>query len=182
MPYLLSVNVGKARPNPRKKDVGVTGIDKRPTDQPIEVRAPGPKHGGLGSGVVGDFIADRKHHGGDDQAVYAYAREDLDRWAAELGRDLPDGFFGENLTTSGLDVNGALIGERWRVGAQVVLEVSCPRIPCRTFEGWLGRAGWIGRFTRAARPGAYLRGVEPGGNRAGGPGAVEHRPGRDVGV
>ena len=90
--------------------------------------------------------------GGCDQAVYAYAREDLDGWKAELGRRLENGVFGENLTTSGLNVNGALIGERWRIGPDVVLEVSCPRIPCVTFQGWLERDGWPPtRFRRRAR-------------------------------
>ena len=90
-----------------------------------------------------------KHHGGADQAVYAYAREDLDVWAAKLRRPLPNGIFGENLTTIGIDVNGALIGERWLIGRSLLLEVSCPRIPCTTFQGWLGEPGWLKRFMRA---------------------------------
>lgn len=101
-------------------------------------------------GLVGDRVYDVKHHGGSDQAVYAYAREDLDQWEAGLGKPLANGIFGENLTTAGLEVNGALIGERWRIGPDVVLEVSCPRIPCATFQGWLERGGRIKRFTRAA--------------------------------
>jgi MOSC domain-containing protein YiiM len=145
------------------------------------VRAPGPK--GTGEvGLSGDRVFDVKHHGGTDQAVYAYAREDLDFWAAEIGRPLGNGVFGENLTTEGVDVSGALIGERWRVGSDVVLEVSCPRIPCGTFQGWLAQEGWIRRFTEAARPGAYLRVIEPGEIRAGDPMVIEHRPGHDVTV
>ena len=57
-----------------------------------------------------------RNHGGPDMAVYGYAREDLDFWAAELGLTLPSGVFGENLTTEGADANGALIGERWPDG------------------------------------------------------------------
>jgi MOSC domain-containing protein YiiM len=176
---LLSVNLAVPRANPAK-DVGVTGIDKRPATGPVQVRAPGPKTSGLGSGLVGDHIFDVEHHGGDDQAVYAYAREDLDLWAGELGRELPGGVFGENLTTSGVDVTGALIGERWRIGEQVVLEVSVPRIPCGTFAHWMAEQGWIKRFTAAARPGAYLRVVTPGEIRAGDPVVVESRPGHEV--
>jgi MOSC domain-containing protein YiiM len=123
-----------------------------------------------------------KHHGGVDQAVYAYAREDLDNWEAELGKPLQNGVFGENLTTLGLDVNGALIGERWRIGSDVVLEVSCARIPCVTFQGWLEREGWIKRFTQAARPGAYLRVIEPGDIRAQDQIEIVHRPDHDVTV
>ena len=177
---LLSVNVGRPRPNPWK-GLGATGIDKQPVDGPVAVSAPGPK--GTGEvGLLGDRVYDVKHHGGVDQAVYAYAREDLDDWEAELGRALQNGVFGENLTTSGLDVSGALIGERWRIGSDVVLEVSCARIPCATFQGWLEREGWIKRFTQAARPGAYLRVIEPGDIRAADPVEIAHRPDHDVTV
>ena len=177
---LLSVNVGRPRPNPWK-GLGSTGIDKRPVDGPVTVVVPGPKGAGE-VGLVGDRVFDVKHHGGSDQAIYAYAREDLDRWEAELGRPLGNGGFGENLTTSGIDVNGALIGERWRVGAEVVLEVSCPRIPCGTFQGWLDRGGWIKQFTLAALPGAYLRVIETGEIRAADPIEIVHRPDHDVTV
>lgn len=176
---VLSVNVGQPRAS-RHAHVGVTGIDKRPIEGPAWVRAPGPKHGGQGSGLVGDAVCDRRNHGGDEQAVYAYAREDLDAWAAELGRPLASGCFGENLTTGGLDVTGARIGECWRIGASTVLEVSCPRIPCRTFAGWLGDVGWIKRFVATASPGAYLRVVEPGAVSSGDPIAVVFRPAHEV--
>src|SRR3954449_3406610 len=106
MAVLDSVNVGRPHPNPYKNALS-TGIVKVPVDEPVEVRDPGPKTTGLGSGLVGDFIGDGKHHGGDDQAVYAFQREDLDEWERRLGRKLPNGFFGENLTTSGLEVNDA---------------------------------------------------------------------------
>ncbi|GAA2451662.1 MOSC domain-containing protein [Streptomyces macrosporus] len=188
---LLSVNL--ARPHSAgytDSPTGVTGIDKRPADGPVAVAAPGPKGVG-GSALAGDVIGDKRHHGGDHQAVYAYAREDLDDWEEALGRELPNGVFGENLTTAGVDVNGALVGERWRVGPDVVLEVSCARIPCRTFAGWLGETGappaqrgggWIRQFTRAAVPGAYLRVVSPGEIRAGDRIEIVHRPDHEVTV
>ena len=179
MPSVQSVNLGSARPT-EHSDVRVTAIDKRPVDGPVEVRAPGSKRSGLGSGLVGDAICDRRHHGGDDQAVYAYAREDLEVWAAALGRPLGNGSFGENLTTTGIDLTAARIGERWRIGPRLVLEVSTPRIPCRTFAGWLAEHGWIRRFTRAVRPGAYLRVVEPGPVQRGDAIDVVDRPAHDV--
>jgi MOSC domain-containing protein YiiM len=174
-----SINLGRPRPNPHKA-VGWTGIGKQPTDGPVEVRAPGPKTTGLGGGLVGDFIGDGKHHGGDDQAVYAFQREDLDEWERRLGRELPNGFFGENLTTIGLDVNEARIGERWRIGQQVVLQVTAPRIPCSTFRGWMGEKGWARTFTAVGRPGAYLRVVAPGAIQAGDAIEVIDRPDHEV--
>jgi len=180
MASVLAVNLAHPRPNADKGQL-LTGIDKRPTDGPVAVRAPGPMGGGEGSGLVGDFIGDPKVHGGDDQAVYAYAREDLDIWQRELERDLGNGVFGENLTTEGLDVTGALIGERWQVGSDgLVLEVSRPRVPCRTFADWLAMKGWVKTFTRAATPGAYLRVIAPGTMRGGDSIIVVDRPDHDV--
>jgi MOSC domain-containing protein YiiM len=179
MARLDSVNLGHRRPNPHK-DTGWTGIGKQPTCEPVEVRAPGPRMTGLGSGLVGDFIGDGKHHGGDEQAVYAFQREDLNEWERRLGRELPNGFFGENLTTSGLEVNAARLGERWRVGHEVVLPVTSPRIPCSTFRGWMGEKGWAKTFTAAGRPGAYLSVITPGTIRAGDSIEVVHRPDHDV--
>ncbi|MFF3545232.1 MOSC domain-containing protein [Streptomyces platensis] len=176
---LLSVNLGRPTPSRHTDAEGGTGIDKRPVDGPVAVAAPGPKGVG-GSGLAGDAVVDLRHHGGDDQAVYAYAREDLDDWQRELGRELANGAFGENLTTSGVDLTGARIGERWRVGPRLLLEVTSPRIPCRTFHGWLGERGWIRRFTQAAVPGAYLRVIEPGEIRAGDAVEVVHRPDHEV--
>jgi MOSC domain-containing protein YiiM len=177
---VLSVNIGRPRPNPWK-GIKQTGIDKRPVEGPVTVRPARAK--GLGMvGLAGDRVYDVRNHGGPDQAVYGYAREDLDFWAAELGRPLSNGMFGENLTTEGADVNGALIGERWRIGADLVLEVSAPRIPCGTFQGWMLQAGWIKRFTLAARPGAYFRVIESGEVQAGDPVEIVSRPGHDVTV
>ena len=180
MANVLTVNVAHPRPN-SDKGLLLTGIDKRPTDGPIGVRAPGPMHGGVGSGLVGDFIGDSQVHGGDDQAVYAYAREDLDVWQRDLEHDLSNGMFGENLTTEGLDVTGARIGERWQVGSGgLVLEVSQPRVPCRTFATWLAIRGWVKTFTNAATPGAYLRVIAPGAVRGGDSIVVVDRPKHDV--
>ncbi|MDP9116982.1 MAG: MOSC domain-containing protein [Actinomycetota bacterium] len=159
-----------------------TGIGKSPVDEAVWVRDPGDRAAGLGSGLVGDFIGDQRHHGGHDQAVYAFAREDLDQWQRFLGRQLPGGYFGENLTTRGIDVNAALIGERWRIGATLELQVACPRIPCATFRGWVGHPGWLKVFTQANRPGAYLRVLTPGNVMAGDRIEVIHRPNHSVTV
>ncbi|MEU5338511.1 MOSC domain-containing protein [Streptomyces asoensis] len=177
---LLSVNLGRPKAVPyTDQPQGLTGIDKRPVEGPVRIAAPGPKGVGA-SGLAGDTVCDLRHHGGDDQAVYAVAREDLDDWERELGRSLANGSFGENLTTTGLDVSGALIGERWRIGPDVVLEVTSGRIPCLTFQGHLGEKRWVRRFTEKAATGAYLRVVVPGEVRAGDPVTVVHRPDHEV--
>ena len=178
--HLLSLNIGHAEPS-TAKNVGVTGIAKRPVDSAV-LRAPGPKHGGLGSGVEGDFLGDTRHHGGDYQAVYAFSREELDWWSDQLGRELPDGMFGENLTTSGLDVDGALVGERWAVGDEVVLEVCGPRIPCATFAARMGERAWVKRFSDVGRTGAYLCVVTGGIVRRGDAIEVVDQPEHDITV
>ncbi|MFE5791797.1 MOSC domain-containing protein [Streptomyces sp. NPDC056503] len=185
---LLSVNAGRAKAVDYTDSAsGRTGIDKRPVDGPVRIESPGATGVGA-SGVAGDDVCDLRFHGGADRAVYAFAREDLDRWERELGRQLANGAFGENLTTSGLDVNGALIGEHWRIGEDVVVEVTGGRIPCRTFQGHLEEQGvdaqgWVRRFTQAeAGPGALLRVIEPGEVRAGDPVTVVSRPDHAVTV
>lgn len=158
-----------------------TGIDKVGVAGPVEIREPGSKRDGVGSGLVGDVIGDHRHHGGSDQAVYAYARESLSWWEQRLERELPDGHFGENLTTHGVDVDGALIGERWQIG-EVVLQVTAPRIPCATFRAHMGRVGWLKEFVAAARPGAYLRVVTGGMVRAGDQVQLVGRPRHGVSI
>lgn len=156
MAHLEAVCTGVIRPTAHGT-LKRTGIDKRPIAGPVRLHR---------SGVEGDEIADLKHHGGADQAVYAFAREDYAHWEAELGRPLAAGSFGENLTTVGVDVQGARIGERWQVG-QAVLEVSDVRIPCSVFAGFVDEPGWVRRFTEHGVPGAYLRVIEPGTVAAG---------------
>ena len=153
------------------RGIGVTAIDKRPVQRALRVRP---------LGLHGDVQADRKHHGGEDQAVYAYAQEDADWFAADLGREIPPGLFGENLRTTGVDVSGAVIGERWRVGDKVVLEVTSPRQPCGTFERRMGLPGWVERFERRGAPGAYFRVIRSGDVRAGDPIEVVDRPAHGV--
>jgi MOSC domain-containing protein YiiM len=161
---VASVNVVNALIPDRLGSLDRTAIDKRPVDARVAVSAPGA----AGVGLAGDQIYDRKSHGGPDQAVYAYAAEDRAWWAGELGRHLPPGAFGENFSTDGLDVTGAVIGERWQVGEDgLLLEVTAPRIPCKTFQGWMDEPHWVKRFTAHGAPGAYLRVVEPGSVGAG---------------
>lgn len=151
--------------------VGVTAIDKQPVDGALSVKP---------YGVYGDVQADRKNHGGLFQAVYAYAQEDADWWAEQLGRDIPPGMFGENLRTQGIEVSDAEIGERWRIGDRLVLEVTSPRNPCATFQRRMGEPHWVKRFAEANLTGAYFRVLERGAIAAGDEIEVIHRPGHGV--
>jgi MOSC domain-containing protein YiiM len=160
---VISVNVGR----PKEIDTGSrtvsTAIWKEPVEGPVRVD---------GVNVSGDDQADRSVHGGPDKAVYAYASEEIAHWQHELGRDLGNAPFGENLTTEGIDVSGAFIGERWRIGS-TVLEVVQPRLPCFKLGLRLGDPALVRRFAQASRPGAYLRIIEPGELSAGDAIAVE---------
>lgn len=173
---IRSVNVGLPK-DAAWAEIGRTSIDKHPVTGRIRAHR---------LGLDGDQVSDTRHHGGVDQAVYAFAREDLDAWAERLGRDVRNGQFGENLTTEGIDVNEAEVGERWRVGT-AVLEVASIRIPCNEFKSWMGESGydrtaWVKRFTAIGRPGPYLRVVEEGALAAGDPVEIVHRPGHGVTV
>jgi MOSC domain-containing protein YiiM len=178
-PHVLSVNIGKGVVRPYATGP-VTAIAKGPVAMGtrVEVRDPGPKQGGLGSGLVGDDIGDRRHHGGRNQAVYAYAREDQQWWEEQIGRPIAPGDFGENLTTVGVDTTHALIGEVWHLG-DVVLRVEVPRIPCATFAGAMRVPQWVKRFAAEGRTGAYLSVVVPGTIEPGVEVAVE-RPDHDI--
>jgi len=134
-----------------------SAINKRPVAGPVDI-------GHLG--LDGDEQGDKVNHGGVDQALYAYAREDLDWWTEQLGRELPNGIFGENVTTAGIDIGSALIGETWRLGV-VLVQVTSPRIPCVTFRSWIDEPSWVKRFAAAGRSGAYLRVLTPGRVQAG---------------
>jgi MOSC domain-containing protein YiiM len=171
-PQVLSVNVVHALVPDNRGDLDFTAIDKRGVGGRVRV---GPV------GVEGDDQQDKRHHGGVEQAVYAYASEDAQAWAAKLGYEITPGRFGENLTTEGLDVTGAVLGERWRVGGDgLLLEVTSPRIPCKTFQGWMDEPQWVKRFTEHGAPGAYLRVVGEGTIAAGDSIEVVHRPDHGV--
>ena len=176
MPSLLSVNVGLVQDAPYAH-LRRSGMDKRPVAGRVWART---------LGLDGDAVGDTKHHGGVDQAVYVFAREDLDFWAAELGQEIRNGMFAENLTTQGIDVNEAEVGEHWQIG-DALFEVASIRTPCNDFKNWMGLGGydnaaWVKRFARVGRPGPYLRVLVEGEVGAGDEIAVVRRPGHGVTV
>ena len=167
MPRIVSVNVGTPRQiSVRRGRPMMSAIVKEPVEGPVRVE---------GVNLAGDDQADRRVHGGPDKAVYAYAREDIDWWQDVRGDDLADGVFGENLTTEGIDVSGAIIGERWQVGS-TVLEVCQPRLPCSKLGLRFGDLRMVKAFAQASRPGAYLRIITEGELQAGDAIEVIQRP------
>jgi MOSC domain-containing protein YiiM len=163
---IVSVNVGAARTVARGAELVTTGIFKEPVAGRVRLH---------GVNLDGDDQADRSVHGGPDRAAYAYAAEDYDWWRDELGRACAPGTFGENLTTRGIDVSGALIGERWRAGSAVV-RVTSPRVPCYKLALKMDDPAFVRRFAHALRPGAYLAIVEEGDVAAGDRVEIVHRP------
>lgn len=167
---VLSVNVGGIREFDYHGRPAASAIWKSPVAGRVAAR---------GVNLEGDDQADRKAHGGPDKAVYAYAIEDLRWWEAELGRPLEYGELGENLTTEGIDVTGALVGERWEVGS-AVFEVAEPRVPCWRLAVRMEDELFPRRFVEAGRPGAYLRIGTEGDVGAGDEVRVVERPDHDL--
>jgi MOSC domain-containing protein YiiM len=163
---VVSVNVGAVRTVERGGKLITTGIFKEPVAGRVRLR---------GVNLDGDDQADRGVHGGPDRAAYAYAVEDYDSWAGELGAACAPGAFGENLTTRGIDVSGALIGELWRVGSAVV-RVTSPRVPCYKLAMKMDDPQFVRRFAAAVRPGAYLAIAEEGDVAAGDGVEIVYRP------
>jgi len=154
---VISVNIAEVRTLVRRGQIVQTGIWKLPATGSVEV---GPL------GLEGDRQIDRRYHGGEDKALYAYAREDIDWWEAQLGRPLENGIFGENLTLRGVDVTAAASGDRWAVGA-AILAATDPRVPCWKLGERIGDPAFVKRFGEASRPGIYLRVIKPGSVAAG---------------
>jgi MOSC domain-containing protein YiiM len=147
-----------------------SAIDKRPVTGRVAVHR---------LGLDGDVQVNQKFHGGEGQALYAYAQEDADWWAQETERELPAGQFGENLRTTGIDLTAAVLGERWRIGT-VLAEVTAPRTPCAKLRAHWGVPRLIKRFTEHGAPGAYLRVLEVGTIGAGDAIEVLDRPGHGI--
>jgi MOSC domain-containing protein YiiM len=151
-----SVNVGREETIDHGNRQFTTGIRKRPVDGAVYIGS---------DSVAGDTISDKKHHGGVDQVVYAYSADDYEWWSEQLGREVPPGTFGENLTIEGLptDMN---IGDRLLIG-DVLLEATAPRIPCSTLAAQMQDSGFGMAFRKAERPGIYFRVLNEGEVSAG---------------
>ena len=169
---VLSLNVVHAVIPDVGGSVGITSIDKRSVSDSRPVTT---------AGVAGDQRSDIPSHGMPEQAVYAYAREDYEWWEVELDKEIPAGKFGENLTTVGIDVTNAVIGQTWRIGS-TLLQVTGPRIPCGTFARFMEEDKWVKRFMDEGMPGTYFQVLEAGEISAGDEIKIESTPEHGVTV
>jgi MOSC domain-containing protein YiiM len=169
--HVLSINIGQPRSIGRKPgEERITGIYKSPVDWPVFITT---------DGLAGDLIADKKHHGGPDQAVYVYGQADYDYWKGELGEKVAPGLFGENLTISELESAVFNIGDSLHLG-EVILQVTAPRIPCATLSARIGDPQFVKKFRQAGRPGLYCRVLQIGEVAVGNPVSVERYAGKTV--
>jgi MOSC domain-containing protein YiiM len=153
---LESVNIGRSEKISHGKKSFVTGICKYPATGPVEIAS---------EGIADDAIVATEHHGGADQAIYAYSADDYDWWAARTGREFLPGLFGENLTIRDMP-SDMRIGDRLLIG-EVVLEATAPRIPCSTFAARMQDSSFGRAFREAERPGIYFRVLNEGEVAAG---------------
>jgi len=139
----------------------------------------GPVHLGV-LGLPGDEQGDRRHHGGVDKALLAYAREDYAAWWAE-GRQIPEGGFSENLTVAGWPGARVHAGDVFAIG-EALVQVTQPRRPCRTLSDRWGMPDLVAEVQRRGRAGYYLRVLREGWIGAGDAMDLVDRPGGSVSV
>jgi MOSC domain-containing protein YiiM len=162
---LFSVNIGQEETLVRPQKTEQTGIFKRPVSGRVEITP---------LGIPGDFIGDKKHHGGPDQALYLYGIEDYRWWSEQLNQSIAPGAFGENLTIGGLESAEICVGDRFYIGEQVILEATSPRIPCGTLARRMQIPTFVKDFRHAQRPGIYCRVIQAGFIQAGD--VIKHEP------
>lgn len=102
-------------------------------------------------GVIGDQQSDLRVHGGPDRAVCLYSLERLLQLQAE-GHPTFSGAFGENLTISGLDWEQVQPEQRYRLGEQVLIEISRYTTPCNNLTSFF-KDGKYGRISHSQWPG-----------------------------
>jgi MOSC domain-containing protein YiiM len=169
---LISINIGQEQTLTRPAKTEQTGIFKQPVSGPVHISK---------GGLPGDFIGDKKNHGGPDQAVYVYGSLDYDWWAAELGRELAPGTFGENLTIDGLACADFAVGDILHIG-EATLQVTAPRIPCGTLAGRMQDPPFAKRFRHSERPGFYCRVLREGQVQAGQQVSLERYSGERISI
>lgn len=169
---IISINIGEKRTQQRVNYVETTGIYKIPFDGPVEIKT---------LGIENDAICDTKHHGGPDQALYVYGGADYEWWSQELGREITPGTFGDNITISDLECASFNVGDYLHIG-EVTLQVTAPRIPCGTFATRMQEPQWVKMFTKAERPGLYVRVIKEGVIRAGDEVTIEKYTGETISI
>ena len=137
-----------------------TGFYKEPVNGPVRLGV---------TNLDGDGQADLVHHGGTEKAVLAYADDHYHLWRPELNMpNLAFGAFGENFTVQGITEANVCLGDVWKIGDEVRVQVSQPRQPCwKLARRWrlktlalqvqsTGRTGW---YFRVLAEGAVAAGM-----------------------
>ena len=155
---LESINIGRKETVSSDGKSMQTGICKVPVTGPVQVTV---------EGLPDDAILAVRHHGGPDQAIYAYSSDDYDWWSETTGREYYPGLFGENLTIRDMPTD-MRVGDRLLIG-EVVLEATAPRIPCDTLAVRMQDRGFGLKFREAERPGIYFRVLNEGEIQTGDP-------------
>ena len=155
---LISLNVARPRLMVYKGQSINTGIFKEPVSGAVTLRT---------LNLDGDRQADLSVHGGPYKAVYGYPSEHYEFWRQELPEaSLSWGALGENFTTEGLLENDLHVGDRWQIGAAIVM-IRQPRTPCYKLAAKFQRDDMIERFLHSGRSGFYFSVEQEGAVQAG---------------
>lgn len=150
---VISVNVGLPRRVDWRGEKVRTAIWKSPVRGRVMARR---------LNLEGDGQADLQGHGGENRAMLVYQIESYQYWQKLLGLQLSEfGWFGENLTVSGLADADVCIGDRFRIG-ETVVEVTQPRVTCYRLGIRTGKTEMPSLLVQHGRPGFYLRVLEEG--------------------
>ncbi len=160
MPKILSVNVSLPKEVDFEGQKVTTGIFKEPIEGRVMLRT---------LNLDGDRQADLTVHGGPDKAVYAYPIEHYEFWHKVYSKmEMPNGMFGENLTTEGLMEAEVNVGDVFKIGSSKVIATQ-PRMPCYKLGVKFRRMDILKKFLLSGRLGIYFKVLEEGEVGAGDP-------------
>ena len=161
---VLLTQAGKLQELPYKDKTWSTAIYKQPLSGQVQVDR---------YGIVGD---EHTGHGPDlDRAICFHPLAHYRFWSAYFRRDIPPGFFGENLTLDGLVDEDVCVGDVIRCGS-AMFEITQPRTPCFKQARKLGVSDFVKLVLQTGKPGFLARVLQPGELAAGAAFELIERP------